>query len=188
MDTIDKEQIAKAFEHFLATGNLNSKTNLGLRQVSDTSTVNGSYDDSLVNSGQRLLHHCRTIEYSSIHLSLSFCSSWWCIHGNENYFRSKVTSRSVGISLCGAHAWWFPVWSIESSLYALSSDTRISDEHIDRSSDRSLTQLWYATSTIAGRRFLWCDPRRSNCWVRRALLEIIDRSSWFFPVDTSMIV
>ena len=33
MDTIDKEQIAKAFEHFLATGNLNSKTNLGLRQV-----------------------------------------------------------------------------------------------------------------------------------------------------------
>ncbi len=34
MDTIDKEQIAKAFEHFLATGNLNSKTNLGLRQVS----------------------------------------------------------------------------------------------------------------------------------------------------------
>ncbi len=34
MDTIDKDQIAKAFEHFLATGNLNSKTNLGLRQVS----------------------------------------------------------------------------------------------------------------------------------------------------------
>lgn len=33
METIDKEQIAKAFEHFLATGNLNSKTNLGLRQV-----------------------------------------------------------------------------------------------------------------------------------------------------------
>lgn len=33
MDTIDKDQIAKAFEHFLATGNLNSKTNLGLRQV-----------------------------------------------------------------------------------------------------------------------------------------------------------
>ncbi len=33
MDTIDKEQIAKAFEHFLATGNLSSKTNLGLRQV-----------------------------------------------------------------------------------------------------------------------------------------------------------
>ena len=33
MDTMDKEQIAKAFEHFLATGNLNSKTNLGLRQV-----------------------------------------------------------------------------------------------------------------------------------------------------------
>ena len=30
---IDKDQIAKAFEHFLATGNLNSKTNLGLRQV-----------------------------------------------------------------------------------------------------------------------------------------------------------
>jgi len=33
METIDKDQIAKAFEHFLATGNLNSKTNLGLRQV-----------------------------------------------------------------------------------------------------------------------------------------------------------
>lgn len=37
MDTIDKEQIAKAFEHFLATGNLNSKTNLGLRQVKSRS-------------------------------------------------------------------------------------------------------------------------------------------------------
>jgi hypothetical protein len=35
MDTIDKDQIAKAFEHFLATGNLNSKTNLGLRQVNE---------------------------------------------------------------------------------------------------------------------------------------------------------
>jgi hypothetical protein len=34
MDTLDKDSIAKAFEHFLATGNLNSKTNLGLRQVS----------------------------------------------------------------------------------------------------------------------------------------------------------
>jgi len=33
MDTMDKEQIARAFEHFLATGNLTSKTNLGLRQV-----------------------------------------------------------------------------------------------------------------------------------------------------------
>ena len=33
MDMLDKDQIAKAFEHFLATGNLNSKTNLGLRQV-----------------------------------------------------------------------------------------------------------------------------------------------------------
>ncbi|CAF0754933.1 unnamed protein product [Adineta steineri] len=39
MDTIDKEQIAKAFEHFLATGNLNSKTNLGLRQTSGFSII-----------------------------------------------------------------------------------------------------------------------------------------------------
>ena len=38
MDAMDKEQIAKAFEFFLATGNLNSKTNLGLRQVSDATT------------------------------------------------------------------------------------------------------------------------------------------------------
>ncbi|CAF0997858.1 unnamed protein product [Didymodactylos carnosus] len=34
MDAIDKDQIAKAFEFFLATGNLNSKTNVGLRQTS----------------------------------------------------------------------------------------------------------------------------------------------------------
>jgi hypothetical protein len=40
MDTIDKEQIAKAFEHFLATGNLNSKTNLGLRQVRVSKSFN----------------------------------------------------------------------------------------------------------------------------------------------------
>ncbi|CAF4876145.1 unnamed protein product [Rotaria sp. Silwood1] len=39
MDTIDKDQIAKAFEHFLATGNLNSKTNLGLRQTSGFSII-----------------------------------------------------------------------------------------------------------------------------------------------------
>ncbi|CAF1130581.1 unnamed protein product, partial [Didymodactylos carnosus] len=39
MDAIDKDQIAKAFEFFLATGNLNSKTNLGLRQTSGFSII-----------------------------------------------------------------------------------------------------------------------------------------------------